>query len=404
MKKMKKRKNRVKIFPSKSRMNFLVLKLTFVGFLIIGQIQAKENFEKNKTVKLHDLISDLKKINKKEVEKILREFTASGRPNRFVGTAGHEESLKFLQSKIKELDSKNSGKMELHQFSPDISWAINLYQKDFDTQIEGKFPKNSSDYIKWDVFTKDMISNLKSLSKTKGKNLIWEKKGSLYPDEILLVSAHYDNILFNKKNLTIMPSERGDGANDNGSGVALMLSLIPILSELDLPRTIRLVFFDFEEMGFLGSRAYAAELKKEIEKKKIKYLGLINLEMVGQDSASLDKKGKYGNMKLYIRKNSEKGAELDQSLAESLVSYGEKNSYGVHFEIEANSFNVSDHINFWSQGLSAVTFSQNWEEDFNENNYHSGGDLVEAVNIKTFTACLHYVGSGILGLLYQAKP
>ena len=74
--------------------------------------------------------------------------------------------------------------------------------------------------------------------------------GSDRPDEIIVIGAHYD---------TVMGSP---GANDNASGVALLLATARQLRDTPTGRTVRIVFFVNEEYPFsfglqMGSRVYA---------------------------------------------------------------------------------------------------------------------------------------------------
>lgn len=74
--------------------------------------------------------------------------------------------------------------------------------------------------------------------------------GRTWPHEIVLLGAHYDSV------------QGSPGANDNGSGVAVLLALSQLLQSLSLPRTVRLVAFVNEEPPFFftskqGSRQYA---------------------------------------------------------------------------------------------------------------------------------------------------
>jgi hypothetical protein len=72
-------------------------------------------------------------------------------------------------------------------------------------------------------------------------------------DEIILLSAHYDHL--GTRNGLIYP-----GADDNASGVAMLLETARCLADSETPqaRTIWLVSFDLEEDGLFGSRHFAA--------------------------------------------------------------------------------------------------------------------------------------------------
>ncbi len=81
-------------------------------------------------------------------------------------------------------------------------------------------------------------------------NLIGELTGAEIPDEIVVVGAHYDSFMG-----TV-------GADDNASGVAVVLELARRLASKPTPRTIRFVAFANEEPPFfrlplMGSLRYA---------------------------------------------------------------------------------------------------------------------------------------------------
>ena len=80
-------------------------------------------------------------------------------------------------------------------------------------------------------------------------NLIADLVGSTQPDHIVLVGAHYDALF--------------GGANDNGSGVAGVLELARVLSHWRFEQTIRLVAFDLEELGTIGSSRFARDLSAD---------------------------------------------------------------------------------------------------------------------------------------------
>lgn len=75
-------------------------------------------------------------------------------------------------------------------------------------------------------------------------NLIAELPGVGKSDEIVLLGAHYDAYF--------------SGADDNSTGTAALLELAQVLSGFTFRRTIRLVAFDLEELGYFGSSQYVA--------------------------------------------------------------------------------------------------------------------------------------------------
>jgi Zn-dependent M28 family amino/carboxypeptidase len=81
-------------------------------------------------------------------------------------------------------------------------------------------------------------------------NIEVELLGTKYPDEIIVIGAHYDSVIYSP------------GANDNASGVAAVLEIARLLNQQPLSRTVRLVAFVNEEPPFfqtkdMGSLVYA---------------------------------------------------------------------------------------------------------------------------------------------------
>lgn len=84
----------------------------------------------------------------------------------------------------------------------------------------------------------------------KSENIIAEVTGTERPQYIVVIGAHYDSV------------NRSPGANDNASGVAVMLSLADFFYSEPQEKTIRFVAFANEEPPFfktqdMGSFAYA---------------------------------------------------------------------------------------------------------------------------------------------------
>lgn len=89
-----------------------------------------------------------------------------------------------------------------------------------------------------------------------GLNVLAESRGKR--PGVVVLAAHYDSV------------EGSPGAADDASGVALVLEIARTLQRWDAPRrTLRYAFFDREEDGLLGSKAYVASLsaarRQEIE-------------------------------------------------------------------------------------------------------------------------------------------
>lgn len=88
----------------------------------------------------------------------------------------------------------------------------------------------------------------RTLPDADGANIVGDYLGSEVPDEIVLLAAHLDSW------------DVGEGAQDDGGGVASVIEAVAVLKRLGLRprRTIRVVLFANEENGLRGARAYEA--------------------------------------------------------------------------------------------------------------------------------------------------
>ena len=100
------------------------------------------------------------------------------------------------------------------------------------------------------------------------RNVIAELPGT--GEGVVVVGAHYDTV------------PEVIGANDNASGIGVMLSLAGDLAGRPFPFTLRFMAFGSEETGLNGSRHYVDVLSDE-ELKEIK--AMVNLDVVGSGEA-----------------------------------------------------------------------------------------------------------------------
>ena len=232
-----------------------------------------------------------------------------------------------------------------------------------------------------------MKLSAEKLKSVNGKNIIWQKAG-IDSSKVLVVTAHYDTISHHKESLLINEQEAMPGANFNASGVVVALKLIQVLSQIDLNYSVQVVFLDWQGIGFLGSWYHAQQLKKSTQT----ILGVVNLEMLGQDTSFFDKTKKTGNMGVYYRPQ-------DEAFIRKLTQHGEKINQQVSFELKPVGFANSDNFRYWDQGILAGTFTQNWEMDFNPKFYQTPQDTSETLNQQTLYNGYQYIGGAVIGVL-----
>lgn len=91
----------------------------------------------------------------------------------------------------------------------------------------------------------------KLIPEFKCKNLAGYIKGTQQPDSFLVFTAHYDH-------LGAMGKEAWfPGANDNASGVSVLLNLAKYYAAHPPKYSVAFIFFSGEEAGLLGSRYYS---------------------------------------------------------------------------------------------------------------------------------------------------
>lgn len=160
----------------------------------------------------------------------------------------------------------------------------------------------------------------------KTQNVISYIEGRKKPDSFIVFTAHYDHI-GQMGSETYFP-----GANDNASGVSMMLNLARHFSSPRETPDYSLVFIAFtgEEAGLLGSRQFTENPMFSLEKTKF----LINLDMMGT--------GKDGMMTV-------NGEVYDDEFAK-LTELNEKGEYFDKFQKRGEAKN-SDHYFFHKKGV-----------------------------------------------------
>lgn len=111
-----------------------------------------------------------------------------------------------------------------------------------------------------------------TLESDKGefKNIIVELTGKQEPDKVIVVGAHYDTVW-------VSP-----GADDNASGIAVLLEIARRLQGHELDKSIRFVAFSNEENPFYGSEHMGSVVySRSLNLDKENIQGMISLEMLG---------------------------------------------------------------------------------------------------------------------------
>ncbi len=97
------------------------------------------------------------------------------------------------------------------------------------------------------------------------QNVICEIKGREKPDEIVVITAHYDSVPYSM------------GANDNGAGSAIIMELARHFAQNSPGRTLRFIWCGSEELGLRGSFAHVREQESDPDAIKL----VLNVDVAG---------------------------------------------------------------------------------------------------------------------------
>jgi Zn-dependent M28 family amino/carboxypeptidase len=235
------------------------------------------------------------------------------------------------------------------------------------------------------------------------RNIVATMDGKSQDMDWLLVGAHYD------------AASGSPGADDNASGVAVLLETARILSTQRLQRTVQFVAFTLEEpqpftLHFLiGSDHFARKARK----KRMKYKAVLILESVGYT----DMKEGSQIIPLFIRKPVPKTGNFLGVIAnnKSLSLMNEFNSIasGLVPELHTVTYKVpfsgrivpetrfSDHASFWNQGYHAIMLTDT--AMFRNPHYHTPHDSFNTLDFSFITHVTKAVMSVIMKLGMDLK-
>ena len=201
------------------------------------------------------------------------------------------------------------------------------------------------------------------------QNLAAIVRGRVQPDSFLVVSAHYDH-------LGMMSSEAYfPGANDNASGVALLLELAAHYARPENRPACSVVFllFGAEEAGLVGSRYFVAH--PLVPLKSIKFL--VNLDLLGT--------GEQGATVVNGR--------VFEAPYRRLVALNDAHHYLPQLAPRGRAAN-SDHFPFSEAGVPAFFIYTRGGSTA----YHDVNDRPEALSLAGFTGAFGLVCGFLNGL------
>jgi Zn-dependent M28 family amino/carboxypeptidase len=185
-------------------------------------------------------------------------------------------------------------------------------------------------------------------------------------ENTVIIGAHFDHLGFGGEGSLYRDSIKAihNGADDNASGVAILLNLASKLKGKNTKNNYLFMAFSGEEMGLLGSNYFVKN--PTIDTKKVSYM--INMDMVGRlkkDSA----------LAVY-------GTGTSPIFKQTLKSHNDK------FKLiqQESGVGPSDHTSFYLNDMPVLHFFTGQHED-----YHKPGDDSEKLNYEGMYLISDYI-------------
>lgn len=221
------------------------------------------------------------------------------------------------------------------------------------------------------------------------ENIVGTTPASDHRAAPLILAAHYDTV------------SGSPGADDNASGLTVLLEVARRLKQTVLTRPVQFIAFCLEEEDLSGSRAYVARLTETGQS----VYGAIVLECVGYAS---DREGSQrtppgipvavpsvGNFLALIGNQASTAfiSALSQAMAPMIPV--------VPLIVPGNGEQLpdtrrSDHTAFWEQGFAAVMVTDT--ANFRNPHYHRSTDTIDTLNLTFLTAVAGAVTAAVLAL------
>jgi len=215
------------------------------------------------------------------------------------------------------------------------------------------------------------------------RNIIATRCGLTRPQERVVVLAHYDTVA------------GSPGADDNASGVAVLLEIASVLAEFKFERTIHFIGVNLEEnervgdpsSGTRGSRALAAYARENdwsiegvVVLESVAYAGDFVVQNVPAGLAIPMQKA--GNFIAVV--GNERSRELTEGFVRAIERYRADLPHVV-IEVPGNGELLpdsrrSDHAPFWDYDFKAILITDT--TNFRSPHYHQPTDTLETLNLE----------------------
>ena len=189
----------------------------------------------------------------------------------------------------------------------------------------------------------------------------------------IVIGAHYDTV------------PGSPGADDNATGVAVLLELAREIASGLLKYPVQLVAFDMEEYGYLGSSHHAAKYKQQQESIRL----MISLEMLGYCNHNPNSQSYPAGLKYFYPNTGNFIALIGtlRTVPDLINLSGKIRKSGQPCEwlpvpnrgLIVPDTRRSDHVPFWDNGYRAIMVTDT--ANMRNPHYHRGSDRIETLDL-----------------------
>jgi Zn-dependent M28 family amino/carboxypeptidase len=196
------------------------------------------------------------------------------------------------------------------------------------------------------LFTAAGLSPVRHAYQADGENIYAVLPATLATSEIIILGAHFDSV------------RRSPGANDNATGVALVQAVGEAMAQLRCrSRALSLVYFDQEENGLVGSRAFAVKMQGE----ESEVHSVHTIDQMGWD------------------RDGDRAIELELPPAQLFALY-ERHAEQMGITVHSTRTPSSDHSSFRDLGFDALGITEEYVNGDTTPHYHRSTDTFDTVN------------------------
>ena len=231
--------------------------------------------------------------------------------------------------------------------------------------------------------------------KGTGRNVLgWLRAGKKPSKQFILIGAHLDHVGKGRVGSRAKKNAKKKihpGADDNASGIAVLLEIAQFLADLKKRGLLKMNFdicfaaWSGEEIGLVGSAHYARELEKTVkasdENASLPIMAYLNLDMVGRYTEKLTLHG-IGS-------------------GEGWLPIIEKANVpvGLNINPQNDSHLPTDTTSFYSRGVPILSAFTGLHQD-----YHSPTDTADKLNYKAVADCGKLLSRVTMELLKRDSP